>query len=89
MDGMTERALLEPEAIARSSVVRSFMRRCVEEHRDHTGEVCAATLAKSAAVAFDLYDDAAAETVPRALLDAAAQVARQESTTTPRLAASR
>lgn len=78
MDARTERAQVEPAALARSSLVRRHMVRSVEEHRDgRTGEVCATTLAEAAANAFDLYEDV--DTISEILFEVAADVAAKAS----------
>lgn len=64
------------ERLARSSPVRRFMLRSVEDHRDPaTGEVNATKLAEAAALAFDLYEKDPDRTIPEALFEEAAKLA--------------
>lgn len=68
------RTNIDVDVLARSDVVRDFMRRTLDEQRDaSTGLVLIVDVASAAAHAFELhYDDG--ETPARALLDVAAQV---------------
>ncbi|MCC7073586.1 MAG: hypothetical protein IT383_19915 [Deltaproteobacteria bacterium] len=69
---------VDVDNLARRPLVRAFMRRILEEERDPaTGHVFAATLAKRAAEAFDLYFEDCAM-FPRALVDVAEQVIAEE-----------
>ena len=74
MDGMTERAMMDPEVLARSRLVRQYMRAEANNYRDRTtGEVSTAMLAAAAARDFDLYDGV--DVTPAVLLEVAAEVA--------------
>lgn len=70
---------IDVDVLARSSLVRAFMLRTLDEIADPlTGHVFAVSLAKKAADAFDLfYDDGV--TFARTLLDVAAHVIALES----------
>lgn len=76
MDGMTERAMCEPETMARSSLVRRHMRLMADKFRDPlTGEVSPRRLAEATAATFDLYDDSQGKRVPDALYEVACELA--------------
>lgn len=67
------RTNIDVELLARSELVRDFMSRTLDEHRDpHTGVVLVTDVAAAAALAFDLQHDDGKSA--RALLDVAAQV---------------
>lgn len=68
------RTNIDVEVLAKSDLVRSFMRRTLDEHRDRrSGVILVTDVAAAAARAFDLHHDDG-ETPARALLGVAAQV---------------
>ena len=75
MDGMTERAMMEPDVMARSRIVRRYMLEHGEDYRDRTtGEVSATLLAEATARDFDLYIDGDG-TITETMFEVASQVA--------------
>ena len=70
---------VDVNVLAKTPTVRAFMLRVIDHHRDPlTGHVFASTLADVAAKAFDLHFDDGV-TIPRALLEVAAQVIALEN----------
>ncbi|MBI1948601.1 MAG: hypothetical protein HYS27_23135 [Deltaproteobacteria bacterium] len=67
------RTNVDVELLAKSELVRAFMSRTLDEHRDPpSGVVLVTDVAAAAALAFDLHHDDGTEA--RALLNVAAQV---------------
>jgi hypothetical protein len=88
MDGMTEAAMLDPETLARSTLVRRHMLAVVDAAIRSGRTLDVATVAADVAADFDLYADAACTKVLPVLFDIAAQVVATRSTSTPMAAVS-